>query len=174
MSDYPFFIPEVVLCANSSLFWFKVANEHREFRNYLILFPFHKPSFILYSFLGLCKHCTSSNTNREGKSALPAICDCLFHPLHLPERSVEDTGRPPDKTPSHSHWKVSGASVPYNPFRLPNSQDSHNLQSDKSLIFLLHPVCFQQHILSLFVSPFCSLPSFSDSIWKNCFFMRKN
>ncbi len=37
MSDYPFFIPEVVLCANSSLFWFKVANEHREFRNYLIL-----------------------------------------------------------------------------------------------------------------------------------------
>ena len=37
MSDYPFFIPEVVLCANSSLFWFKVANEHREFRNYLIV-----------------------------------------------------------------------------------------------------------------------------------------
>lgn len=37
MSDYPFFIPEVVLCANSSLFWFKVANEHREFRNYLII-----------------------------------------------------------------------------------------------------------------------------------------
>lgn len=36
MSDYPFFIPQVVLFANSSLFWFKVANEHREFRNYLI------------------------------------------------------------------------------------------------------------------------------------------
>ena len=35
MSDYPFFIPQVVLFANSSLFWFKVANEHREFRNYL-------------------------------------------------------------------------------------------------------------------------------------------
>lgn len=35
MSDYPFFIPEFVLCANSSLFWFKVANEHREFCNYL-------------------------------------------------------------------------------------------------------------------------------------------
>ena len=38
MSDYPFFIPEVVLCANSSLFWFKVANEHREFRNYLNIY----------------------------------------------------------------------------------------------------------------------------------------
>ena len=37
MSDYPFFIPEVVLFTNSSLFWFKVANEHREFRNYLFI-----------------------------------------------------------------------------------------------------------------------------------------
>lgn len=37
MSDYPFFIPQVVLFANSSLFWFKVTNEHREFRNYLFL-----------------------------------------------------------------------------------------------------------------------------------------
>ena len=37
MCDYPFFIPQVVLFANSSLFWFKVTNEHREFRNYLIL-----------------------------------------------------------------------------------------------------------------------------------------
>ena len=46
--------------------------------------------------------------------------------------------------------------------------------NSESRIFLLHPVCFQQHILSLFVSPFCSLPSFSDSIWKNCFFMQKN
>ena len=35
MSGYPFFIPEFVLCANSSLFCFKIANEHREFRNYL-------------------------------------------------------------------------------------------------------------------------------------------
>ena len=35
MSDYPFFIPQVVFFANSSLFWFKVANEHREFHNYL-------------------------------------------------------------------------------------------------------------------------------------------
>ena len=34
MCDYPFFIPQVVLFANSSLFWFKVTNEHREFRNY--------------------------------------------------------------------------------------------------------------------------------------------
>lgn len=37
MCDYPFFIPQVVLFANSSLFWFKVTNEHREFRNYLII-----------------------------------------------------------------------------------------------------------------------------------------
>ena len=36
MCDYPFFIPQVVLFANSSLFWFKVTNEHREFRNYLL------------------------------------------------------------------------------------------------------------------------------------------
>ncbi len=37
MCDYPFFIPQVVLFANSSLFWFKVTNEHREFRNYLVI-----------------------------------------------------------------------------------------------------------------------------------------
>ena len=35
MSGYPLFIPEFVLCTNSSLFWFKIANELREFRNYL-------------------------------------------------------------------------------------------------------------------------------------------
>ena len=35
MSSYPFFIPEFVLCANSSLFSFKIANEPSEFRNYL-------------------------------------------------------------------------------------------------------------------------------------------
>lgn len=40
MCDYPFFIPQVVLFANSSLFWFKVTNEHREFRNYLYLLLF--------------------------------------------------------------------------------------------------------------------------------------
>ena len=38
MCDYPFFIPQVVLFANSSLFWFKVTNEHREFRNYLYVY----------------------------------------------------------------------------------------------------------------------------------------
>ena len=43
MCDYPFFIPQVVLFANSSLFWFKVTNEHREFRNYLyIIVDLHK------------------------------------------------------------------------------------------------------------------------------------
>ena len=37
MSGYTFFIPEFVLCTNSSLFWFKIANELSEFRNHLIL-----------------------------------------------------------------------------------------------------------------------------------------
>ena len=35
MSSYPLFIPEFVLCANSSLYSFKIANEPSEFRNYL-------------------------------------------------------------------------------------------------------------------------------------------
>lgn len=48
MSDYPFFIPEVVLCANSSLFWFKVANEHREFRNYLLILYEPTPNDLNY------------------------------------------------------------------------------------------------------------------------------
>ena len=48
MSDYPFFIPEVVLCANSSLFWFKVANEHREFRNYLMNYTYKNKLIISY------------------------------------------------------------------------------------------------------------------------------
>ena len=46
MCDYPFFIPQVVLFANSSLFWFKVANEHREFRNYLLSFLYYNSCFI--------------------------------------------------------------------------------------------------------------------------------
>ena len=37
MSGYPLFIPEFVLCTNSSLFWFKNANEPSEFRNYLYI-----------------------------------------------------------------------------------------------------------------------------------------
>lgn len=37
MCGYPFFIPEFVLFTNSSLFWFKIANERSEFRNYLYL-----------------------------------------------------------------------------------------------------------------------------------------
>ena len=35
LADIHFFILEFVLCTNSSLFKFKRANEHREFRNYL-------------------------------------------------------------------------------------------------------------------------------------------
>ena len=38
MCGYPFFIPEFVLFTNSSLFWFKIANERSEFRNYLLTF----------------------------------------------------------------------------------------------------------------------------------------
>jgi hypothetical protein len=58
MSDYPFFIPQVVLFANSSLFWFKVANEHREFRNYLIF---------LYTQI-------SANASRLRIPKVPAAC----------------------------------------------------------------------------------------------------
>ena len=47
MCDYPFFIPQVVLFANSSLFWFKVTNEHREFRNYLLEIVIH-PLWIFF------------------------------------------------------------------------------------------------------------------------------
>ena len=42
MSGYPFFIPGFVLCTNSSLFWFKIANKLSEFRNYLICIAFTK------------------------------------------------------------------------------------------------------------------------------------
>ena len=35
MSCYLHFIPEFVLCTNSSLFWFRIANKLSEFRNYL-------------------------------------------------------------------------------------------------------------------------------------------
>lgn len=54
MCDYPFFIPQVVLFANSSLFWFKVTNEHREFRNYLIkiFLVKYQVSILIYFFLG--------------------------------------------------------------------------------------------------------------------------
>ena len=38
MSGYLHFIPEFVLCTNSSLFWFRIANELSEFRNYLFFF----------------------------------------------------------------------------------------------------------------------------------------
>ena len=57
MCDYPFFIPQVVLFANSSLFWFKVTNEHREFRNYL-QFSISLPYFeIVTKFLRLLCNC---------------------------------------------------------------------------------------------------------------------
>ena len=51
MCDYPFFIPQVVLFANSSLFWFKVTNEHREFRNYLFVNVHSVHSNLYFSLL---------------------------------------------------------------------------------------------------------------------------
>jgi len=53
MCDYPFFIPQVVLFANSSLFWFKVTNEHREFRNYLFIFTYLTLIFADYSAVSI-------------------------------------------------------------------------------------------------------------------------
>ena len=38
MSDYPLFIPEFMLYTKSSLLWFKITTELREFRNYLHIF----------------------------------------------------------------------------------------------------------------------------------------
>ena len=42
MSGYPLFIPGFVLSTNPSLFKFKIANEHREFRNYLYNFDLRR------------------------------------------------------------------------------------------------------------------------------------
>ena len=56
MCDYPFFIPQVVLFANSSLFWFKVTNEHREFRNYLVYYIYvEKAEKILLEWILSCR-----------------------------------------------------------------------------------------------------------------------
>ena len=76
MSGYPLFFPEFVFCTNSSLFWFKIANELSEFRNYLLFLNTSK--FFLYSikpirhFGGQC--CPLHNkicTNIQKKSAIP-------------------------------------------------------------------------------------------------------
>ena len=50
MSSYPFFIPEFVLCANSSLFSLKIANEPSEFRNYLSINFYQNYSFSFYTY----------------------------------------------------------------------------------------------------------------------------
>lgn len=42
MSGYLHFIPEFVLCTNSSLFWFRIANKLSEFRNYLNVYKDHE------------------------------------------------------------------------------------------------------------------------------------
>jgi len=66
MCDYPFFIPQVVLFANSSLFWFKVTNEHREFRNYL---------FYLLAIIFIIK-CPTQNSNYYSVYKFHNICYC--------------------------------------------------------------------------------------------------
>lgn len=48
MPGYPLFIPEFVLCTNSSLFWFKIANELSEFRNYLYII--NGVNYFVYNF----------------------------------------------------------------------------------------------------------------------------
>ena len=82
MCDYPFFIPQVVLFANSSLFWFKVTNEHREFRNYLIFNFIRHIEFCIFvlrmptigtGFL------TGSNPFIPTKRAIPETFDYLSH-----------------------------------------------------------------------------------------------
>lgn len=52
MFGYPHFIPEFVQSTNSSLFWFKIANELSEFRNYLNIVQFKSQkvvNFLLFS-----------------------------------------------------------------------------------------------------------------------------
>ena len=60
MSGYPLFFPEFGLCTNSSLFWFKIANELSEFRNYLFHNSFMKSYFVsegyLYGITSLLLH----------------------------------------------------------------------------------------------------------------------
>ena len=59
MSGYPLFFPEFVLCTNSSLFWFKIANELSEFRNYLL------HSIIFVSFRSVVLESTPLRFARE-------------------------------------------------------------------------------------------------------------
>ena len=69
MCDYPFFIPQVVLFANSSLFWFKVTNEHREFRNYLYI---NKIEIFLLLFTHMCPVTGFYSIFRPLRPLLPA------------------------------------------------------------------------------------------------------
>ena len=75
MCDYPFFIPQVVLFANSSLFWFKVTNEHREFRNYLFVtvHSIHSNLYfsLLYNTLSFFSRIILSYFNMHLSSAQP-------------------------------------------------------------------------------------------------------
>lgn len=54
MSGYPFFIPGFVLCTNSSLFWFKIANKLSKFRNYLYNVIIHYCVSNVKHYLFLC------------------------------------------------------------------------------------------------------------------------
>lgn len=69
MFGYPHFIPEFVQSTNSSLFWFKIANELSEFRNYLSYL--HHIIIILYTQLYLKYHLHFS------------YLICLFHLIYF-------------------------------------------------------------------------------------------
>lgn len=84
MCDYPFFIPQVVLFANSSLFWFKVTNEHREFRNYLIKYVILSIKITATQTFGLC------NCSEDDTISLPkyGISSEILEPSLLPTGAV--------------------------------------------------------------------------------------
>ena len=67
ISGYPLFIPEFVLCTNSSLFWFKIANEHREFRNYL--YSFFHCEYVLPVFIDVAYIVHSHFHHKDAKTA---------------------------------------------------------------------------------------------------------
>lgn len=70
MSSYPFFIPEFVLCTNSSLFWFKIANELREFRNYLRIYSAKFITLVFFLNLNFRKF-ANTFTVTNGPSLIP-------------------------------------------------------------------------------------------------------
>ena len=90
MSSYPFFIPGFVLCTNSSLFSFKIANEPSEFRNYLLkdLFPCNtkcllsRPGFAFYG-----RYCSPAPRSTI-KSVTGCCVNCNLWVHYMPPGTV--------------------------------------------------------------------------------------